>query len=189
MSFADKLSILRILLIPLFVSLLFYFNQERLYLRYIVLVVFVIAVLSDFLDGLVARIKKEKSKIGQVVDPLADKLLLLAAFISLYALRNALPLKHQLPLSMVLVVVSRDLVILLGVGILYFLKIEISISPTILGKLTTFFQMFTILALLTDFFLFPLIWKIALIFTLISGIDYFLMGVKAINAKNNPSSV
>jgi phosphatidylglycerophosphate synthase len=78
----------------------------------------VIAVLSDFLDGLVARIKKEKSKIGQVVDPLADKLLLLAAFISLYALRNALPLKHQLPLSMVLVVVSRDLVILLGVGIL-----------------------------------------------------------------------
>jgi cardiolipin synthase len=183
MSFADKLSISRIILIPLFASLLFYFNEDRLYLKYIIIGIFGIAVLSDFLDGLVARIKKEKSEIGKVIDPLADKLLLLTAFILLYALRESLPLKFKLPLSVVLVVVSRDLIILLGVLILYFLKIEVSISPSIAGKLTTFFQMLTILSILSNFFFSSLIWTLAVIFTLISGIDYFLRGVKSINAK------
>ncbi len=59
MSLADKLTILRIILIPVFVSILCYFNESHLYLRYVLIVVFGIAVLTDFFDGLVARIKKE----------------------------------------------------------------------------------------------------------------------------------
>jgi len=185
MSFADKLSILRILLIPVFVSLLFYFNEARLYLRYVLLTVFGIAVLTDFFDGLVARIKKEKSEIGQVIDPLADKLLLLTAFISLYALRNSLPLNHQIPLWVVLVIVSRDLIILLGVMILYFLKIEIPIAPSMWGKFTTFFQMITILSVIMDLPFSNFIWTFAVIFTLISGIGYFTRGVRSISAKTS----
>jgi cardiolipin synthase len=149
--------------------------------------VFLIAILSDFLDGLVARIKKEKSEIGQIVDPLADKLLLLSAFIVFYALRNSLPLNFKLPLSVVLIVVSRDLIILLGVVILHFLKIEIPIFPSIWGKFTTFFQMFTIFSVLVNFCFSPFIWTIAVIFTLISGVDYFLRGVKSINVKFSSS--
>lgn len=185
MSFADKLTILRILLIPVFVSILFYFNESHLYLRYVLLAVFGVAVLTDFFDGLVARIKKEKSEIGQVIDPLADKLLLLTAFISLYALRSSLPLKHQIPLWVVLVIVSRDVIILLGVMILYFLKIEIPIAPSMWGKLTTFFQMITILAVIIDIPFSNLIWTIAVIFTLVSGVGYFSRGVKSINVKIN----
>lgn len=183
MSFADKLTILRILLIPVFVSLLFYFNEARLYLRYVLLAVFGIAVLTDFFDGLVARIKKEKSEIGQIIDPLADKLLLLTAFIALYALRKSLPLTHQIPLWVVLVVVSRDLIILLGVMILYFMKIELPIAPSMWGKFTTFFQMITVLVVILDIPFSNFIWILAVIFTLISGIGYFTRGVKSINAK------
>lgn len=184
MSFADKLTILRFLLIPFFVSLLFYFTPERLYLRYILLAIFGIAVLTDYFDGLIARIKKEKSKIGEYIDPLADKILLLMAFICLYALRRSLPLKpeNSIPLYVVLIVVSRDLIILLGVLILYLLKIEIPIAPSVWGKLTTFFQMLTVLCSLMDLGASRFIWFVAVIFTLISGFGYFSRGVRAINA-------
>jgi cardiolipin synthase len=178
MSFADKVTILRILLIPLFVALLMY-SRSQSHLRYMAAAVFGLAVITDFFDGLVARIKKEKSEIGQVIDPLADKLLLLTAFICLYVL------KFKIPLWVVLIIVSRDFIILLGVLILYFLKIEIPIAPSVWGKLTTFFQMITILSVIMDVFFSNVIWTIAIIFTLISGIGYFSRGVRAINARVN----
>jgi cardiolipin synthase len=199
MSFADKVTILRILLIPIFVSFLFYFDANHLYLRYVLLGVFGLAMLTDYFDGLVARIKKEKSEIGQVIDPLADKLLLLTAYICLYALRRSLPLSSSIPLWVVLVIVSRDLIILLGVMILYFLKIEIPITPSMWGKFTTFFQMLTVLWVIADIpfslkipgwqniSFSSIIWTVAVIFTLISGAGYFARGIKSINAKLNSS--
>jgi len=177
MSFADKLSITRIILIPIFISLLLY-SKSFPFLKKIAIGVFILAILSDFLDGLVARIKKEKSSIGIVLDPLADKLLLLSAFITLYFL------KFNLPLWLVLIVVSRDFLILLGIVILTFLKIEVSISPSIWGKLTTFFQMMTILVVLSNFSLFvKIFWILTAIFTLISGADYLRRGIKALNQR------
>jgi len=177
MSFADKLSITRIILIPIFISLLLY-SKSFPFLKKIAIGVFILAILSDFLDGLVARIKKEKSSIGVVLDPLADKLLLLSAFITLYFL------KFNLPLWLVLIVVSRDFFILLGIVILTFLKIEVSISPSIWGKLTTFFQMMTILVVLSNFSLFvKIFWILTAIFTLISGADYLRRGIKALNQR------
>jgi len=177
MSFADKLSITRIILIPIFISLLLY-SKSFPFLKKIAIGVFILAILSDFLDGLVARIKKEKSSIGVVLDPLADKLLLLSAFITLYFL------KFNLPLWLVLIVVSRDFLILLGIVILTFLKIEVSISPSIWGKLTTFFQMMTILVVLSNFSLFvKIFWILTAIFTLISGADYLRRGIKALNQR------
>jgi cardiolipin synthase len=186
MSFADKLSSLRIILIPVFVSLLMY-SRSIPGLRWVALGVFILAVLTDFFDGLVARLKKEKSELGQIIDPLADKLLSFTAFISLYLLRDTLPLKFKMPLGIVLVIVSRDLVIAIGLGVLHLLKLKVIIAPSIWGKLTTLFQMFTILGLLCNIFFFPWIWKVAAIFTLISGVDYFLRGAKVINAKVNSS--
>jgi cardiolipin synthase len=181
MSFADKVSSIRIILIPIFVSLLIY-SGSRPALKNWAVIVFILAVLSDFFDGLVARIKKEKSELGQIIDPLADKLLLLSAFITLY-----LSPHFGIYLWLVLTVVSRDLIILLGVVILHFLKIEVTISPSIWGKLTTFFQMLTILWILTGIPYYFFVCLIAMIFTLISGIDYFLRGAREINVKINSS--
>tara|TARA_Y100000031_G_C8230037_1_gene390435 strand:- start:794 stop:1348 length:555 start_codon:yes stop_codon:yes gene_type:complete len=181
MTLADKVSSIRIILIPVFVSLLIY-SGTRPNLRYFAIGVFILAILTDFFDGLVARIKKEKSELGQIIDPLADKLLLLTAFISLYLLPS-----FKIYLWTVLVVVSRDVIMAFGLLILHFLKIEISIAPTFWGKLTTFFQMFTILWILLGFEYYFFICLLAVIFTLISGFDYFSRGAKEINAKiNNP---
>ncbi len=179
MSFADKVSSIRIILIPAFVSLLIY-SQSHPFLRSMAIAVFILAILSDFFDGLVARIKKEKSELGQIIDPLADKLLLFSAFISLYLLPS-----FRIYLWFVLVVVSRDLIILLGVIILHFLKIEITISPSIWGKLTTFSQMFTVLWILIGIPYYFFVCLLAAIFTVISGIDYFLRGAREVNAKIN----
>ena len=187
MSLADKLTSIRIVLIPVFVSLLIY-SRSYTYLIHLATVVFLIAVLSDFFDGLAARIRKEKSDFGQILDPVADKLLLFSAFISLYVFRSTLPLEFKMPLELILVVISRDLIILLGVIIINVLKKEALMEPSSWGKLTTFFQMFTILALLFNSPLFPWIWKGAAIFTLISGVDYFLKGVKVLNGSSKPSN-
>ncbi len=181
MSLADKLSSLRIILIPVFVSLLIYSGIHP-YLRFVAVAVFVIAVLTDFFDGLVARIKKEKSEFGQIIDPLADKLLLLTAFISLYLL------KFPIYLWVVLVVVSRDIILLLGFVILHFLKIDITISPSIWGKITTFLQMFTVLWVLIGLSHYFYLCVAVIVFTLISGFDYLLRGAKEINAKIHPTS-
>jgi len=175
MSLADKVSILRMILIPFFVSFLVY-SRSHDYLRLVAVAIFVLAVLSDFFDGLVARIKKEKSDIGKVVDPLADKLLLLTAFISLYVLG------FNIPPWVVLVVVSRDIIILLGVLIINFLKTEVPISPSVWGKLTTFFQMATILCVLLEFEFSKYIWNLACIFTVISGFFYIKRGIVSLNA-------
>ncbi|OPX30902.1 MAG: hypothetical protein B1H08_00560 [Candidatus Omnitrophica bacterium 4484_171] len=180
MSLADKVSIIRILLIPFFVSFLIVYKRFGLdYSRYIALGIFIIAVLTDFFDGLAARIKKEKSEIGKVIDPLADKMLLITAFVSLYFLKFPL-----LPWWVVLIVVSRDIIILIGVFILNFLKIEIVILPSVWGKLTTFFQMAAIISVLSGFVFSYVIGCVAVLFTIISGVGYIKRGVRSINASN-----
>ncbi len=182
MSFADKISSIRIILIPVFVSLLIY-SDSHSSLRWAAVAVFVLAVLSDFFDGMAARIKKEKSELGQIIDPLADKLLLLTAFVALFLLP---PFKVELWL--VLIVVSRDLVLVFGFLIGKMLKVEMIISPTIWGKFTTFSQMATILWVLIGFPYDLYISFVAAAFTLISGLDYFIRGVKVINGQIDPNS-
>lgn len=179
MSLADKVSIIRILLIPFFVSFLIIYKRFDLdYSRYIALGIFIIAVLTDFFDGLVARIKKEKSEIGKVIDPLADKLLLNAAFVSLYFL------KFPISWWVVLIVISRDIIILIGIAILNFIKIEIVIFPSMWGKFTTFFQMLTIISVLSGFVFSYLVGCLAVFFTVVSGIGYIKRGVHSINVSN-----
>ena len=179
MSFADKLSISRIILIPVFVSFLVY-SRCYDYFRYIAMSVFSVAVITDFFDGLIARIKKEKSHIGKVIDPLADKLLLLTAFICLRLL------KFNIPLLAVIIVVSRDIIILLGIAILHFLKVEVPITPLFWGKLTTFFQILAVFSALLDsllpFYFLNFIYSVAVIFTLISGIGYIRRGIVSLNS-------
>ena len=179
MSLADKVSVVRILLIPFFVYFLIVYRRFDLdYSRYIALGIFIIAVLSDFFDGLVARLKKEKSEIGKVIDPLADKMLLITAFVSLYFL------KFSLLWWVVLIVISRDIIILVGVLILNFLKVDIVISPSMWGKLTTFFQMLTIISILAGFVFSNIVEYLAVFFTIVSGIGYIRRGIHSVNVSN-----
>jgi cardiolipin synthase len=168
MGLANWLTILRIVLIPVFVTLLVY---RKLGLA---LIVFGAAALTDLLDGWVARSRGLASRLGAFLDPLADKLLLIASFVTLTYLK-------ALPFWITAVVFSRDLMLIVG-GRIY-------PRPTWAGKAATFFQILTVLAaMLSRYYRVPMgtsiiIW-LAAGFTIASGLHYIWQGVRFLNAVN-----
>jgi len=182
MNFANKISIFRILSVPFFISCLIYYLPERDYLRNVALVIFILAVISDAVDGYIARKTKQYSKAGKILDPLGDKLLLMSAFIFLSPMSK---FSVQFPLGVALVVISRDVIILLGAVVVFMIKQNIDISPTRWGKLTTTFQMSSVIAVLLQWKISYLFWWTAVFFTVISGADYVMRGFKILYADNN----
>jgi cardiolipin synthase len=177
LNFANKLSISRILSVPFFVFSLLYYNPQRDFLRYISLGIFLLAVITDFVDGYIARKSRQKTEAGAILDPLADKLLLLSAFLCLSFIR-LLPKNLRLPIWVLIIFISRDIIILLGSAVIYIVRGNLQLSPTLWGKLTTLFQTLTIITLLLQLKFSTLFWILAVIFTLISGIDYIRRGLK-----------
>jgi cardiolipin synthase len=182
MNFANKISTFRILIVPFFIASLTYYSPERDYLRFVALAIFILAVVSDAVDGYVARKSKQISKAGVVLDPLGDKLLLMSAFICL-AIIKEFPLRF--PLWVTLVVISRDTIILLGTVVIYMVKQNINLYPSRWGKFTTTFQMLSVIAVLLQARFAYIVWWTACFFTLISGIDYIRKGFKILYAADN----
>ncbi len=181
MNLANKLTILRILLTPIFIILLFnpawvvtLSNGKEL--NTIAIIIFVFAIFTDYLDGLVARKKKMLTPLGTFLDPAADKLLLVTTFITL-AIRNVIPL------WVMIIVISRDVILFGGWLLTYIFTGSKSIAPSILGKLTTFFQMMTIFFCLLQFpeHVNRIFWWGAVFFTVASGINYAAAGIKILN--------
>lgn len=184
MNIANKISIFRILSVPFFISSLLYYSADRDYLRFVALGIFILAVISDVVDGYIARKSKQQSKAGLILDPLGDKLLLMSAFVCLSF--EKFPMKF--PLWITLIVISRDVLILLGATVIYMVKQNINIFPTRWGKLTTTFQMSSVISLLIQFRLSYILWWLAAFFTIISGIDYVKRGFKTLYALDNSRS-
>jgi cardiolipin synthase len=181
MNFANKISTFRILSVPFFIACLIYYSEQRDYLRFVALAIFFLAVVSDAVDGYIARKEKLKSKAGLILDPLADKLLLMSAFICLYRI----PLPIKFPLQVILIVISRDVIILLGAVVIYMVKQEIKIYPTVWGKLTTIFQMLSVVFVLLQWQFSFIFWWTAVFFTVISGAGYIKRGVNLLYALDN----
>jgi cardiolipin synthase len=174
LGLANWLTIFRIVLIPVFVSLLVYRRVT------IALGVFFLASLTDTLDGYIARNRGRQTRLGAFLDPMADKLLLTASFITLTYLK-------ALPFWITALVLSRDLLLMLGAALIHMTGGQIHPAPTLAGKATTVFQMATVLAaMLTRYFQMPpiirngLIWSTAAL-TLASGIQYLLQGARFLN--------
>ena len=173
MGLANWFTVLRILLIPVFVSLLVYRKAGP------ALVVFAIAALTDLLDGWVAR-RRGASRLGAFLDPMADKLLLTSSFVTLTYLK-------ALPFWIAAVVISRDVILVVGALLIYMLGGRIHPRPTPAGKAATFFQVLTVLAgLLGRFFHLPfglrLVLWLAAAFTVISGLQYIVQGMHFLDA-------
>ena len=174
MGLANWLTLLRILLIPVFVSLLVYRRPGA------ALIVFGTAAMTDLLDGWVARRWKDESTLGAFLDPMADKLLLTASFITLTYLK-------ALPFWIAAVVISRDVILVVGALLIYMLGGRIRPRPTWAGKAATFFQVLAVLTgLLARFFQFQLaprsvVW-LAAGFTILSGLPYIIQGMRFLNA-------
>jgi cardiolipin synthase len=169
MNVPNSLTILRILLIPVYVGLL---NYERF--DYALATLF-IAGLTDALDGTIARVANQRTRLGEVLDPLADKLMLTTGFITLSVM-------HLVPLWLTIIVASRDLMLMLGAAVAHFTNMQVDISPTVLGKSTTLIQLATLIAVV--FFasrrldlitLDPLLYLMGGV-TLLSGLHYLSRG-------------
>ena len=174
MGLANWLTTLRILLIPVFVTLLVYRRPREAFL------VFCAASLTDLLDGYIARSHGSQTRLGAFLDPVADKLLLTSAFVTLTYLK-------VIPFWIAVVVVSRDLVLSVGVLVIHVAGGTVHPMPSMLGKLSTVFQMATVLAAMMSFYFraFPglpkvLAWVTAA-FTVASGLQYIVQGLKQIN--------
>lgn len=179
MSFANKVSIFRILSVPFFVATILYYQPNYDYLRFVALLIFGLAVFSDAVDGYLARVLGEKTKAGSILDPLADKVLLSCAFIFIF-LKDNFPSGINVPLWLVIIVLSRDLIILIGAALIYMIRDELILAPSRWGKYTTFFQMLTIISVLLQFQFSNIISIAAAIFTIFSGMDYIKKGFKVL---------
>ena len=132
LNLPNFLTLLRIAAIPVFLI----FLGDREYGK--ALAIFVAAGVTDALDGAIARLTHTKTTLGAYLDPAADKLLLLSAFITL-ALMNEVP--NWLPV----IVISRDVVVVLGYFLLFTITQEtMEVRPTLSGKLSTFFQLLSV---------------------------------------------
>ena len=175
MGLANWLTLLRILLIPVFVSLLVYRQRGP------ALAVFLAAAVTDLLDGYVARRRGSQSRLGAFLDPLADKLLLMASFVTLTWLK-------ALPFWIAAVVISRDLILAIGALAIDIVGRALTPRPTWAGKFATFFQVLTVLTGCAGALLRRcrpartlVIW-LAAIFTVISGLQYIVQGMRFLNA-------
>ena len=187
MNLANKISITRILLIPFFVAAVIYYAPDKDFLRFVALGIFMIGVLSDALDGYIARTMNQKTALGSYIDPIADKLLLVTAFICLSIASN-FPENTRLPAWVLLTVISRDIIIILGSIVIYMIKGRLDVVPSKLGKATTFLQMFTVISVLLNFSYSYVIWIMTAVFTVLSGVGYIRRGSLLLNENHSAAS-
>ncbi|MFH1594477.1 MAG: CDP-alcohol phosphatidyltransferase family protein [Candidatus Omnitrophota bacterium] len=176
MNLANRITILRILLIPFFITAILYSRFEY------ALLIFIVAALSDGVDGYIARATKQRSRLGKILDPIADKLLILSAYIC-FTVSSGIPAHLKPPTYVPIIIISRDAIIILGALLIHFTKGELEIKPTIISKITTFFQMATVLSILFRYDFSSLLWNIAVGFTICSGIDYVIKGSRSLSDK------
>jgi cardiolipin synthase (CMP-forming) len=170
LTIANLLTVLRLILIPVFVTAVYY-QQFRW-----ALTVFLVAAVTDGLDGLVARSFNQKTQLGEVLDPMADKLLLVTAFVILSLPRFTLT--APIPFWLTAVAISRDVIIVLGAAVINMTTGFSQFRPSIPGKLNTFVQIVMIVFflvanafnLLTEYL--PVIYYATLAMAIFSGLHY-----------------
>ena len=185
MTTANKITVFRFLLIPVFVTFVLYYSQsiadgsQKIGYRIAALVTFALASLSDALDGYIARKFNQSTPLGRFLDPLADKLLLLSGVLSL-----SLTSWHAgLPIWFGVLVIARDLIITIGWIIINSLVGHVKMNPILTSKICTVLQLSCVCWVLLDFWsstrhigLTILIYSAA-VFTIVSGIHYIQEGI------------
>jgi len=195
MTTANKITIVRILMIPVFVTMAIYYGQsiERgaplEWQRFTAIVIFLVAAASDGLDGYVARRYKQRSTLGAILDPIADKGLLLSAIITLSISNwsDVDPDYGRFPAWFPVLVITRDAVILVGAGVLHLLNGKVHVKPRWPGKVATVLQMAAIAWVMLQLHFLPLLYIViaAGVFTFISGVVYVMDGVRQLQAEGH----
>jgi cardiolipin synthase len=144
MTTANKITILRILLIPFFVVEVLYYAQSghELY-RTLAVLCFAVAAVCDGVDGYVARRFNQRSELGAILDPLADKLLLVSGIVVLSF--DHAPYLDSVPLWLTGTIIGRDVLILVGMVVIQLMVGKVKVRPRIIGKVATVLQMIVVL--------------------------------------------
>ena len=178
----NTLTLLRVLLTPLFAICLIRQVLD------VALLVFAVAAVTDGLDGLVARLFRQKTRLGAYLDPTADKLLLATAFVTL-------AIQGLIPSWLTVIVMSRDVIILFGVALLNIMGKQFEARPSILSKITTVAQLLTVCCVLgqiqvpkmaqldTPLFFF------AAAMTTVSGLQYIYRGLNILQEDGTDATV
>ena len=181
----NLLTIFRMVLIPVFVSLLFY---QRFVLA---LVVFVLAGVTDGLDGLLARRFDQRSQLGTILDPIADKMMMVTSFVVL-SMRSVFPhpIPSHLPIPfwVTISVISRDVFILVGAAAINIVTGFRGFRPSLLGKINTTVQIVAIGIIMlaasvpygTGYYL-PTVYAVVFAMSVLSGAHYVVFVSKLLN--------
>jgi len=168
MTLASKITILRILLLPVVLYLLL---EQKFSLA---TSIYIFMILNDLLDGFIARFFSQKSPLGAFLDPLADKLLIISVLFTLLHLK-------KIPVTVFTLLISRDILIILGWFIIYLLLGTTQIHPRILGKITIVLETITIGAVIYGFSPGQLVWTIIISISWLSALDYIISHSKLFN--------
>jgi len=176
LNLPNSLTVARIILIPVFITAVIYKKHQH------ALFLFLLAAITDLLDGFIARITHQKTALGRFLDPLADKLLLTSSFIlfSFY---------EWIPLWLTITVISRDFIIVAGWLLLYMITHDIRIEPMLLGKTAIALQLIT-LALVLFHVNMPtiatpkdILFAVTAAVTAVSGLQYIYAGLRVADAQ------
>ena len=174
MNIPNSLSVLRIILIPIIIYTLLNYSKTAFFS------LLLITGLTDFFDGYLARKLNQSTKVGLILDSIADKLLIISLFVVLI-------LNYDIKIYLLFLMLTREIVVVLGRFFLFFFKIRsteslTSIPVTLLGKMTTFFQLLTIIIIVFNFYPMYFIW-LTIVLSILTGIQYFLNGYKFIKTE------
>jgi CDP-diacylglycerol--glycerol-3-phosphate 3-phosphatidyltransferase len=203
MTTANKITIARILMIPFFVMMAIYYGRSVQlgspleWQRWMAIAIFVIAAASDGIDGYIARRYNQKSQLGVILDPIADKGLLLAGIITLSFSNWA----YEFPIWFPVLVIARDVIIVSGTLALHYLNGSVRVKPSWTGKTATVFQMIAIACVMLQLNFFETTFQLgtsmvqlafldlpvylAGLFTAVSGAGYVLDGIAQLHAKGH----
>jgi CDP-diacylglycerol--glycerol-3-phosphate 3-phosphatidyltransferase len=191
MTTANKVTISRILLVPFFIAaVIYYVKTGAEHYRWMAIACFGLAAISDGIDGFIARHFKQRSELGAVLDPLADKLLLVSGIV-LLSLHNE-PFLKPIPIWLTVTILSRDVLVLIGLAVIHFVVGKVRVKPHLIGKGATVLQMAAVLWALFKFEPAAALYWIcvgAAVLTGISGLIYVFDGMRqlATHPASSPS--
>jgi len=191
LTWANRITITRILLIVPFIILMLH-HQETEYgtlYRYIALALFVIMAVSDAIDGYLARRQNQITKLGSFLDPMGDKLLMASALLLLASSRTGVN-GFIVPQEVAILIIGKDLFLLIGFLIVYFMTLEIRIVPAHIGKLATVLQLSMVVGVLAGpeisavipawLYVVRVLWWAAAITAVIATLLYIRTGIRYI---------
>ncbi len=150
---ATQITILRVVLIVPFVMMMLNVNDPQLdssqqnLCRYVAIIIFVIMAVSDALDGYLARVKNQKTRLGAFLDPMADKLLMTCACLLLASERAHIP-GFKLPAEIIVIIIGKDMFLFMGFIVVYLFSQQVRIIPAVIGKIATALQLSMVAAIL-----------------------------------------